>query len=217
MEKRRKPVVRRSNRPVNTGRALELEVFSALKQMLASGLLAVNPNSSVVRLHPSYHSLQREKSINFDVSIEVTTPGASSPFLLWIWECKDYSSAIPAKIVSDFHGTLEEIGADGTKGTIITRSTYQQSAIKLAESRKMGLARLLPDTQVEWVVHRMVPGGLRESVIPETYEALTLPEFSAQNQDLYGFTANGRTMVGLSLERFVRLSLEEWGLITREI
>lgn len=216
MDKPRKPVARRRNLPVNTGRALELEVFATLKQMLASDLLALNPNASVVRLHPSYHSLQRGKAINFDVSIEVTMPGASAPFLLWIWECKDYSSAIPAKVVSDFHGTLEEIGADGTKGTIITRGTYQQSAIKLAESRKMGLARLLPDSQVDWVVHRMLPGGLRESVIPETYEALTLPEFSAQNQNFYGFTANGRTMVGLSLEGFIRLSLEEWGLIKRE-
>jgi hypothetical protein len=217
MTNRRKPIARRSVRAVNTGEALELEVFATLKEMLASRRLGLDPNATVVRLHPSYHSQPRGKAINFDVSIELTIPGASAPTLLWIWECKDYSSAIPAKVVSDFHGTLEEIGADGTKGTIITRGTYQTSAIKLAEARKMGLARLLPGAQVDWVVHRTLRGGLRPSVIPETYEALTLPHFTAENQNLYGFTANGRTMAGLSLESFVRLSVEEWGLSTNEL
>jgi hypothetical protein len=212
MVNRRKPT-RRSTRAVNTGKALELEVFAALKEMLARGLLGLAPNAATVRLHPSYYSRERDKEINFDVSIELWIPGASVPSLLWIWECKDYSSAIPAKIVQEFSGNLGEIGSDGTKGTIITRGTYQESAIKLAEARKLGLARLLPDAQVDWVVHRVLSGGVRESVIPETHKALTLPNFSAQNQNLYGFTASGRTRVGLSLESFVRLSLQEWGLI----
>lgn len=214
MDHRRKPVAKPRAQATNTGKALELEVYTILQEMLVRGLLGVHSNASVVRLHPSYHSRDRGKPINFDVSIELTIPGASTPSLLWIWECKDYGSAIPARIISEFHGNLEEIGADGTKGTIITRGTYQESAIKLAESRKMGLARLLPNAQVDWVVHRTLRGGLRRSSIPETYEALTQPHFSAENQNLYGFTAYGRTMVGLSLESFVRLSLEEWGFIS---
>ena len=212
MDHRRKPIARRRAEATNTGKALKLEVFTTLKEMLMRGLLGLDPNTNLVRLHPSYYSRDRGKEINFDVSIELTIPGASTPSLLWIWECKDYESAIPARIVSEFHGNLEEIGADGTKGTIITRGTYQESAIKLAESRRMGLARLLPDAQVDWVVHRMLRGGLRRSSVPETHEALTKPQFSAENQNLYGFTANGRTMVGLSFASFVKLSLEEWGL-----
>jgi hypothetical protein len=213
MEQRKKPVARRSARAVNTGKALELDVFETLNKLLQSGRLGLDPNASVVRLHPSYHSLERGKAINFDVSIELSIPGTPVPFLLWIWECKDYKSAIPAKIVQEFHGNLREIGADGTKGTIITRGTYQESAIKLAAARKMGLARLLPDAQVDWVVHRKLHSGVRESAVPETYSALTVPDFNAQNQDLYGFTAHGHTMIGLSLENFVRLSLEEWKVI----
>ena len=212
MNNRRKPSAKRVRIAKNTGKALEQEVFETLRGMLVAGRLPFHPEAGLVRLHPAYYSRDREKEIIFDVSIEVTVPGATDPFLLWVWECKDYGHAIPVKIVEEFHSKLEQIGADGTKGTIVTRGTYQESTIKLAAAKKMGLARLLPEAQVDWVVHRSLPGGVRHSVVPETVEALMRPEFLGYNQDFYGFTEDGRTMVGLSLERFVRLSLEEWGL-----
>ncbi|MBB4635019.1 restriction endonuclease [Longimicrobium terrae] len=206
----RKPVARPKGRAVNTGKALEQEVFDTLNKMVSTGSLPLDPRSCLVRLNPSYYSQIRKEEIIFDVSIEATIPGAESPFLLWIWECKDYSSAVPVRVVEEFSKKLDQIGGHGTKGTIITRGAYQKSAINVAESSRMGLARLLPEGQVDWVIQRSLPGNMRLSVIPETYTALTTTEFVAQNQNFYGFTAAGRTMAGLSLEDFIRLSVEEW-------
>lgn len=192
-----------------SGKAFEIEVFKALEGALGDSRLGLNPRDSRVLLNPSYYSRARGKPITFDVSVEVRIPGATAPWLIWIWECKDYNSPVPVDDVEEFHAKLQQVGDDGAKGTMITRGTFQESAINYAASLKMGLARLLPEAQVEWLLYRP-NSGTRKSAVELTNAALIEPDFGSINQALYGFTAEGRTMLGLSFERFVALSLAEW-------
>jgi hypothetical protein len=117
--------------------------------------------------------------------------------------------------VEEFHSKLQQIGADRTKGAIITRGTYQESALNYAQSMGIGLARLLPDSQVEWVISRaVIAEAVRPSAIRLTERALTEPPFNAENQDFFGFTGGGRTRLGLTLGLFIELCLDEWGFLT---
>jgi hypothetical protein len=42
-----------------------------------------------------YYSADRRSSIVTDVSIELYVGKARRPAILWVWECKDYSGAVP--------------------------------------------------------------------------------------------------------------------------
>jgi hypothetical protein len=196
-----------------TGKEFEREVFEAIQRVLASGELLLNPNTAKVYHQKAYYSRDRGKDIVVDVSIEATLLGASTSSIIWVWECKDYNSPIPVDDVEEFHAKLQQIGADRTKGTLIARGGYQESALNYAQAKGIGLARLMPESQVEWVIYRSkAQARLRSSAISETERALVEPAFCTRNQDFFGFTGQGRTRSGLTLASFIELSLDEWGI-----
>ncbi|MGG6293569.1 restriction endonuclease [Leptolyngbya sp. AN02str] len=85
------------------------------------------------------------KNIKFDVSIEVFRKGATIPYLIWVWECKNYTKKVPVDDVEEFHAKLNQIGANRTKGTLITPSGFDESALQFARSEGIGLWRWIPE------------------------------------------------------------------------
>lgn len=87
-----------------------------------------------------------------------------------------------------------------------------------AQSMGIGLARLLPESQVDWVISRaVVAEAVKPSAIRLTERALVELPFNAENQDFFGFTGGGRTRLGLTLGLFIELCLDEWGLLKDDI
>ena len=138
---------------MKAGEAFENEVSGWVRQALAQGELSLIARQCSVHLRTGYRSKERGDEIVVDVSIEVTFPGANDPWLIWVWECKDYSNTVPVNDVEEFHAKLDQIGADRTKGTIIARSGFQAGAVAYARSKGIGLARMLPDGQVKHTAH----------------------------------------------------------------
>jgi hypothetical protein len=140
----------------STGQQFELEVYDILKRTLEVSMLGLVPAHTQIFHQKRYYSDLRKSFIKVDVSLEVTLPGADAPFFVWVWECKDYSHKVPVDDVEEFDSKLQQIGADNTKGTIITRSGFQRSVIEYAKSRKIGLARL---TSSHELIHILYFGG----------------------------------------------------------
>jgi restriction endonuclease len=160
------------------GRRLEEEVYDCLSALLSNGLLGLDPKCTVAFRGRSYFSRDRSSDIRVDVSLEVTLPGASDPSLVWVWECKDYGKRVPIDDVEEFDAKLQQIGANNTKGTVVTRNGFQRAAINYARNRKIGLARYIASDKIltnvlhsidnyeSYVLDEIAMDGLSQAVHP---------------------------------------------------
>ena len=128
---------------MNKGEALELKVMQAIRDELMSGSLGLDPKLTTLIHRPEYFSKDRLKNIVLDVSLELFREGAKAPYIRWVWECKNYTKKVPVDDVEEFHSKLEQIGLHSIKGTIACRNGFQEGAIRYAESKGIGLVRIL--------------------------------------------------------------------------
>jgi len=128
---------------MNPGKALEEEVYEELQRVFLREQYFVKRGGWQVFLNKKYYSRDRESLITVDVSVEYHLPQAIEPSLVWIWECKDLKRPVEVGHLEKFHETLQQIGADNTKGTLVSRGPFTKSALAYARSRKIGLARFL--------------------------------------------------------------------------
>lgn len=127
---------------MQSGRRLEILVFQLLRVLVSGGNLGLIPESCRTYLNRDYYSKDRNDYIRVDVSIEMLPDGTTEPALIWIWECKDYTSPVPVNDVEEFHAKLLQLGTHRVKGTMITTARYQDAAVSFALSHGIGLTRL---------------------------------------------------------------------------
>ena len=125
----------------NKGIEFEGIVYAGLKILISEGKFFINSAYMKLFRGKGYYSLERKKNIVVDISVEIYIKDPEKytdikPSIIIIIECKDYSNPLPIDDVEEFHAKLQQIGADNTKGIIITRhSLYQESAINYAKSK----------------------------------------------------------------------------------
>lgn len=139
----------------------EAEVATYVEEQMHFGRLGLQRGMAILCRRPRYYSKQRESDITFDVSIEVfpSAEKTGKPFLIWIWECKDYpSKRVSVDEIEEFHHKLHQVGAH--KGTVVTRHGFQSAAINLARSCGIGLMILLKEKH--FVIQMSHDGGLIE-------------------------------------------------------
>lgn len=191
------------------GASLESQVLDIVRIFVNQCKLGLNSKNCRVYQKKKYYSKDRNGYIETDISIELFIEGADTYSLLWVWECKDYNSYIPVDDVEEFHAKLQQIGADNTKGTIITRGYFQRSAINFAQSKKIGLCRLLPTEQIEWKLYYQtsLDVQLSPSFSQKLLSALTIDDFIGE-YDFYGLSSES---VGIPiLEIFVEIELQHF-------
>jgi hypothetical protein len=186
---------------MSQGRELELIVRRALEVELRGGKLGIDPRAASMHCHKAYPSSAGRSPIVVDVAIEIRRESGVSPYLVWVWECKDYRRLVPVDDVEEFHGKLEQLGVHRTKGTIICRTGFQKGALTTAEHWGIGLARLLPEGSITRFLEGF-RGPTRESV-----------EFGLVEQDttkltttFYGLTTNREPVT--SVRELIRSELD---------
>ena len=176
----------------NTGIQLENDVYSIVEQLVKSNqFLLSNP---YVKIHKkkSYYSKDREANIIFDVTVEKYLKDPDKhpnihPSIVVVIECKDYSKNIPVDDIEEFHAKLQQIGADNTKGIMITRyGSFQEGTVKYATSKHIGLARVLPNDQLDFLVHTLTQNLFCNIIDPKAYAnniigALTETDYRSDN------------------------------------
>ncbi|MEE8470575.1 MAG: restriction endonuclease, partial [Dehalococcoidia bacterium] len=129
---------------MSKGTAYEQYVLNIVQGELSRGDLGIIPNLACVRHKPKYFSRDRAKDITFDISVEVFRKDAVEPYWIIILECKDYSHKVPVEDVEEFHAKLSQVGADRTKGKMVTPVGFGRGAVEFARSKGIGLCRSIP-------------------------------------------------------------------------
>jgi len=136
---------------MNKGLAQELALCESIRRELHKKRFGLLPECCQVFHQRAYYSRERGAEIVVDIAVEVTLPGASTPFFVWVWESKNYSSSLSVDHVEEFHAKLQQIGADKTKATIVLRGEIQKSALAYAAAKGIGIAKFLPRDRVKFV------------------------------------------------------------------
>jgi hypothetical protein len=173
---------------VTKGATYEFDVAQAVENELASGSFGLNPAQAKVRRNPSYFSRDRQKDIVFDVSVEVSREGAAQPYWVWVWECKNYDHVVPVDDAEEFHAKLEQIGADRTKGTMITPVGFAKGTIEYAKAKGIGLWRYIPAGSLLCLME-----DSRGVADTDILRALTIPATSGFRfyGEFYGLASDG--------------------------
>lgn len=188
----------------NTGEKLELQVYSVVKKMIEEGSFLVSaPNVRVYHKKP-YFSKERNDYIVVDVSVEkyLENPDANTdiaPSLIIVLECKDYKGSIPVDDVEEFHAKLQQIGADKTKGIIISgNAMFQSGAISYAKSNGITLAAMFNEEQFKYYSF----GGKLKIDGEMTRDISTLMHalFEPINKGIYTTVGNFKTLEEFFME-----------------
>ncbi len=140
---------------VKKGDKFEDKVFSNIKDLVSSGYLGLNPDCCRMYQKKGYYSKDRESNIIVDISIEVWMPGAGNWSMLWVCECKDYSKPVPVDDIEEFKAKLNQITGVNVKGLFTTSSAFQKGALNYSRSNGIGLLRILPEEQIDFLLYHM--------------------------------------------------------------
>ncbi len=129
--------------------SFEDEVYEAVKNAVATGLLPFSRKNVKVVRRASYRSPVTNDTINLEVAIEAYREGASEPFMLWLWECKHKASRkVEVGEIRELHSKIQELGVSRTTGAVVTRIGFQSGAVQLAQQLGISLyllqKRLVP-------------------------------------------------------------------------
>ena len=198
---------------LNTGRRFEDEVYAVVERLVSSRQFLLSEPYVKIRRRAKYYSRDREAPIECDIAVEkyLRDPDAESwlhPALIVVIECKDYRGPVPVDDVEEFHAKLQQIGADNTKGILIAHEgAFQKSALRYAQSKGIGLAIILPDSQVHYILECRDPIGFygpmaAQRVMAERIRALTGADYISEDGDRF-FSLTGES----SLPELVRSRL----------
>ena len=173
---------------VAKGDIFEDKVFSNIKDLVDSGFLGLNPDCCRLFQKKGYYSKDRDSNIIVDISIEIWMPGAEHWSMLWVCECKNYAKSIPVDDVEEFKAKLNQIAGVNVKGLFATSSSYQKSALSYSRSNGIGLLRILPEDQIDFINYLMTPDVTAEQERKRKNEykrALTIQNHRTENSGFY--------------------------------
>lgn len=171
---------------VAKGNTFEDKVFKLIEAELNADRLGLTPPQARIFKKKGYFSKERNSEIVVDISIEIWPPNAKNYSLLWVCECKDYSSPVPASDVEEFKAKLDQIAGKNVKGIIASSNSLQKGALDYARSNGIGVIRILPDNQVNWVMHFITTVDFKEKLNPREFTiALTTQSHIGKNRSFY--------------------------------
>ncbi len=140
---------------VKKGDAFENLCFQMISSALERKKFGLIPEYCTVSLRKGYYSNDRQSNIIFDISIEVWPPNADRFTLLYLIECKDYSTKpVPVDDVEEFYAKVTQVSGLNTKGIFITSNTFQKGAHTFARSKGIMLIEVNENITYNIVLHK---------------------------------------------------------------
>ena len=173
---------------IEKGNNFEDEVFKSIGNELNSNNLGILPSQAKLFKKKSYYSRDRNADIIVDISIEIWLKNSDNYSFLFIIECKDYSSSVPVSDLEEFKSKIDQIAGKNVKGIFATNSSFQRASLSYARSNGIGILRILPDDQIDWMVYLMTSiSTLNSNTIDQNdyYNALTRIDYRGKNHDFY--------------------------------
>ncbi|WPV00886.1 ImmA/IrrE family metallo-endopeptidase [Mucilaginibacter sp. cycad4] len=136
------------------GNAFEDRVAQMIQRLLNEDEFYVPGKKSQVFRKKAYYSFKRKNDIIFDVTVETRLKPDVPYSILSIIECKHYNHRVTVDDVEEFESKIRQIGEHDTKGIIVTNNQLQSGALELAKSLKIGVVRLDPNDEYQWINYR---------------------------------------------------------------
>lgn len=192
------------------GNQFEEKVYKLFSEELSQGRLYFNPELCKIFNKKGYFSKDRQKEIVVDISIEVYLPGEEKWSILVIIECKDYKhSPVPVDDVEEFNSKLQQLAGANVKGIIVSTNAYQEGAINYARARGIGVARILDESNLKWILTRAATSLITYDRLEQSrlniYWGLTRESYYNDHIDFYSTIGDNFTS---SAKQFVKLLLQ---------
>ncbi|MDA8519866.1 ImmA/IrrE family metallo-endopeptidase [Acidovorax sp. NCPPB 4044] len=178
------------------GDALEIAVFNLFEAQIETDRFFARKDCCRIFRRKGYYSEKRKANIIFDISIEISFPGAPNYSMLILIECKNYAKTVPVDDVEEFFAKVEQAGVANTKGIFVSNSALQSSALNYCKSQGMGVARYFDGQDLKWELQRSASAsfaGHSAGSALEAYLGLTRPEYRSSVFELYMHSPHGAT------------------------
>ena len=170
------------------GDALEIPVFNLLRTQIDADRFIARKDCCRIFHRKGYYSEARKANIVFDISIEISFPGATEYSVLMLIECKNYAKAVPVDDVEEFFAKVQQVGAANAKAIFISSNALQSSALTYCKSQGMGVARYYAGQDLKWELWRSASAsfaGKSAADDLEAYTGLTVPDHKSSIFELY--------------------------------
>lgn len=166
---------------VKKGNAFEEKSYELIKNAINEDKLGISPKYSRVFRKKGYFSQLRGTDIIFDLSIEVWPPDAERFSILYLIECKDYSTKkVPVDDIEEFLQKVQQIANHGyfIKAAFITNNSFQKGALNIANKCGLMLLEVNDDNKLSIKLHRAKRlSGDNELIYEKEFETFLLGVF----------------------------------------
>lgn len=155
---------------VKIGDKFEDKCFKLIEEAIQKGDLGIDRASAKVFRKKGYYSRDREKNIIFDLSIELWPDGADRFTIVFLIECKGYSSKnVPVDDVEEFYTKINEVAGANLKGVMISDTSFQEGGRTFAKNKGMMMIEVNPDDKYSIILHRT---SNQKEAVPDEIEDL---------------------------------------------
>lgn len=140
---------------VEKGDLFEEKSHQVILDAIDNGLLGIHRDFARVFKKKKYYSPKRGKEIIFDLSIEIWPPNAPNYSVVYIVECKDYSSKkVPIGDIELFASRVDTVAELNGKAVFITSSSYPEPAKDFAKATGMMLIEVDENNAPEIILYK---------------------------------------------------------------
>ncbi len=157
---------------VKIGDTFEEKSYNLIVNAIKSEELGISEKFARVFRKQPYYSKDREKNIIFDLAIEIWPPNAERFSVLYVIECKSYSSKkVPVDDVEEFYSKIIQVAGVNVKGVFITDNSFQEGGLTFAKNKGMMLIEVKQDDSYSIVLHKTDKNDSKDRiVIGETFD-----------------------------------------------
>jgi Zn-dependent peptidase ImmA (M78 family) len=169
----------------DAGDSFELEIYNFFREEIENDRLGIDKNKCKIYRQKGYYSKDRESEIIFDVVIECYLSDAKEYSFLILIECKNYSHAVPVKVVEQFFSKVQQVAGAANKAILASTAHFQSGACSFAKTKHIGLLRYFAEHDFKWELHRSSSLSMRSiNINEESYikEALLNEVFNAAHK-----------------------------------
>lgn len=163
------------------GNQFEEKAFKLIMDEVNNGNIPILPQCCKFKRKPKYYSKNREANIEFDISIEITPKGATNYQLLYLIECKDYSSKVSVDNIEEFTSKISQVAGENVKGVFIFTSELQSGAYTFAKNKGLMLIKVLKDDRTDILLHNAKNSMQNDNPLPWSERIREINEQSNAN------------------------------------
>ncbi len=135
------------------GNQFEDKVFNILQDEVEKGTIPILLQCCKFQRKPKYYSKDREKPIEFDISIEVTPVGAENYQLLYIAECKNYGGKISIDNIEEFVEKVNQVSGKNVKAVFVFSGELQSGVHTYAKNKGVMLIHVSENNLTKILLH----------------------------------------------------------------